>query len=64
MFIDTQGNQIQNYSVILINEQESIKLECLVDSYPSAFLSWIFNEQVIATNQTVIQINNIGPLYM
>jgi hypothetical protein len=53
------GNEINNYSVILVNEGESIKFECLVDSFPLSFISWIFNEQIIVTNQTFIQIDNV-----
>jgi hypothetical protein len=34
-------------------------MECLVDSFPSSFISWRFNEQIISINETSIQIDNV-----
>jgi len=59
IFVDNHGNPIPNYSVVLVNEKESIELECLVDSFPFSLISWIFNEQIISTNKTFIKIDNI-----
>lgn len=59
IFIDSNGNELKNYSVLLVNEGESIKFECLVDSFPSSFISWIFNERILSINKTSIQINNV-----
>ncbi len=58
-FIDIDGNEEKNYSVILVNEGESIKLECLVDSFPLSLISWKFNNEILSINNTSIQINNI-----
>ncbi len=59
IFIDNDGNQIENRSVILVNENESIELECLVDSFPLSLISWIFNEQILSTNKTFLKIDSI-----
>jgi len=53
IFVDVNGNQMNNSSVILVNEGESVKLECLVDSSPSSLISWIFNGQILSTNQKI-----------
>jgi len=34
-------------------------MECLVDSFPSSFISWRFNQQIISINKTSIEIDNI-----
>ncbi|CAF0894195.1 unnamed protein product [Adineta steineri] len=59
IFIDNYGNQIKNYSVILVEEGESVELQCLVDSYPSSYISWMFNQQTILKNATSLKISNI-----
>ncbi len=53
------GNEEKNYSVILVNEGESIQFECLVDSFPLSLISWKFNEEILSINKTSIEIDDI-----
>ncbi|CAF3106489.1 unnamed protein product, partial [Rotaria sp. Silwood2] len=57
IFIDNYGNELKNYSVILVNEGESIKLECFVDSSPLSLISWIYNNNIILRNKNIYYID-------
>ncbi|CAF4865535.1 unnamed protein product, partial [Rotaria socialis] len=59
IFIDSYRNQLNNSSVTLVNEGESIELECYVDSSPSSLITWIFNEEIILFNQTSLKIDYV-----
>ncbi|CAM4977086.1 unnamed protein product [Rotaria socialis] len=59
IFIDTYRNQLNNSSITLVNEGESIELECHVDSSPSSLITWIFNEEIILFNQTSLKIDYV-----
>ncbi|CAF1169941.1 unnamed protein product [Rotaria sordida] len=59
IFIDKYGNKLNNYSVVLVNEGESIELECFIDSSPSSLITWIFNNKIISINKTFFQIDYI-----
>jgi hypothetical protein len=50
---------MKNSSVILVNEGETVKLECLIDSSPSALISWTFNGQMLSTNERFVLIDNV-----
>ncbi|CAF4404907.1 unnamed protein product, partial [Rotaria magnacalcarata] len=57
--IDTYRNQLNNSSITLVNEGESIELECHVDLSPSSLITWIFNEEIILFNQTSLKIDYV-----
>lgn len=50
---------MSNYSVVLVDEEQTIELECLVSSFPSSIISWIFNEKILSTNQTTLKIYHL-----
>ncbi|UJR11789.1 hypothetical protein I4U23_015969 [Adineta vaga] len=59
MFVDTNGNEMKNYSVVLIDEGQTIAYECLVNSFPSSIISWIVNDKILSTNQTSLKIDHL-----
>lgn len=59
IFVDKYGNQLNNSSIILVNEGESIEFSCLVDSSPLSTINWIFNNEVILINKTSIKIDSV-----
>ncbi|CAF1016860.1 unnamed protein product [Rotaria sp. Silwood1] len=57
IFIDKYGNELKNISVLLVNEGESVELECLLDSSPLSLISWIFNGEILSINKTTYYID-------
>ena len=50
---------MSNYSVVLVDEKQTVELQCLVSSFPSSIISWIFNDQILSTNQTTLKIDHL-----
>lgn len=50
---------VENSSVVLVDEGESAKLECLVDSSPRCQISWIFKNKLLIENVESVVINKI-----
>ncbi|CAF1663599.1 unnamed protein product, partial [Adineta ricciae] len=59
VFVDLHGNEMNNYSVVLVDEEQTVELQCLVSSFPSSIISWIFNEKILSTNQTTLKIDHL-----
>ena len=55
------GNEFNESEMIkLVSENETIELECYVDSYPATNLYWIFNQQILLKNVHKLRIENIS----
>lgn len=50
---------MRNSSIVLVNEGESMKLECLVDSYPISTISWSFNGKIVLENSSSLYLKKI-----